>query len=176
LWLHPAAHISATYGQQFIDTRVRLSPLGSIQLRDVRAAVPVPALTHWLPMPADGLLGLNVARAELTRHGQLRELAGEVFWQQAAWQWSSRWIALGDYRCPLTMKDGATLNVAVQGGSALAAEGGAQLNLNEKKYALQLQLTTAAALPQELRDGVGALLGGERDAQGRWQIKRNGTW
>jgi hypothetical protein len=176
LWLHPSAHVSATYGPQFVDARVRLSPLGNIQLRDVRAALPVGALAHWLPVPADGLLGLKLTRADVARRDwQLRELAGELQWQQAAWQWSSRWVTLGDYRCLLTMKDGAALDIALQGEGALAASGGAQVNLREKNYALQLQLTPAATLPQEFREGAGALLG-ERDVQGRWQIKRNGKW
>jgi hypothetical protein len=65
LWLHPSAHITTNYGQQFIDARVRLSPLGTVQLRDARAALPVSALAHWLPMPAEGLLGLNLTRATI---------------------------------------------------------------------------------------------------------------
>ncbi len=177
LWLHPAAHIATSYGQQFVDARVRLSPLGTLQLRDVSAALPVAALTHWLPVPADGLLGLKLTRAEIAARGlPLRAVQGELQWQQAAWQWNSRWLTLGDYRCQLDMKDGAQLHAVLQGQGALGANGDALLNLNDKNYTLQLALTPAATLPQEFRDGIGMLLGGERDAQGRWQVKRNGKW
>jgi len=177
LWLHPGAHITANYGQQFIDANVRLSPLGAVQLRDVRAALPVAALAHWLPMPADGLLGLKLARVEIARRDpQVRELQGEASWQQAAWQWSSRWVALGDYSCQLEMKESARIHVVLQGQGALAASGEATVNLKDKDYALQLLLSPAASLPQEFRDGLGLFLGGQRDAQGHWQINRNGKW
>ncbi|HSB96637.1 MAG TPA: type II secretion system protein N [Spongiibacteraceae bacterium] len=177
LWLHPGAHITANYGQQFIDANVRLSPLGSVQLRDVRAALPVAALAHWLPMPADGLLGLKLARVEIARREPLvRELEGEASWQQAAWQWSSRWVALGDYSCQLDMKESARIHAVLQGQGALAANGEATVNFKDKDYSLQLLLSPTESLPQEFREGLGLFLGGQRDAQGHWQIKRSGKW
>jgi hypothetical protein len=68
------------------------------------------------------------------------------------------------------------LKVQLDGKGALAANGEATIKLAEKNYALQLLLTPAPTLPQELREGAGAMLGGQRDAQGRWQIKRDGKW
>jgi hypothetical protein len=94
----------------------------------------------------------------------------------AAWQWNSNWVALGDYSGKISMPEKSRLKVQLEGKGALAANGEATLNLADKNYALQLLLTPAASLPQELRDGAGVMLGGQRDAQGRWQIKRDGKW
>lgn len=175
LWLHPTAKIAASYGEQLVETNVRFSPLGAIALRDLRATLPVGALAQRLPMRIDGLLGLKFERVEVARGGQLRELRGEVQWQRAASQWNSRMVALGDYTFRTSMQKNAQLQVEVEGKGALAATGNATLNLEQKNYTLQLQLTPAASLPQELRDGL-VVLGGQRDAQGRWQVKRDGKW
>lgn len=177
LWLHPSAHVATTYGDQFIDTRVRLSPLGTLQLRELRAALPVAALTQQLPVRIEGLLGLRLERAELSRRDpQLRELQGEIQWQHAAWQWNSNWVLLGDYAGQVSTPEKSRLQIKLDGKGALAASGETTLNLVDKTYALQLLLTPAPSLPQELRDGAGVFLGGQRDAQGRWQIKRDGKW
>lgn len=177
LWLHPGAQISTSYGEQFVDAHVRVSPLGTLQLRDLRAALPVAALTHQLPVRVEGLLGLRMKRVELgLRTLQLRELDGEIQWQRAATQWGSNWVALGDYTGIVTTPEKKQMRVQLDGKGALAANGEVTLNIVDKSYALQLVLTPAATLPQELRDGAGAMLGGQRDAQGRWQVKRDGKW
>lgn len=177
LWLHPSAHISTSYGDQVVDTRVRVSPLGALQLRDLRAALPVAALTQQLPVRLEGILGLRFERAELaSRAPQLRELQGEVQWQRAAWQWNSKWVALGDYSGQVSTPEKSRLQIKLDGKGALAANGETTLNFADGTYALQLLLTPAPSLPEELRNGAGAMLGGERDAQGRWQIKRDGKW
>jgi hypothetical protein len=177
LWLHPGAHITANYGDQVIDTRVRVSPLGTLQLRDLRAALPVEGLSQKLPLRLDGLLGLRFARAEIARRDpQLRVLEGDFEWQRAASQWNSNWVALGDYSGRISMPEKEQLRIQLDGKGALAATGEATVKLADKSYALQLLLTPAPTLPQELRDGAGAMLGGQRDAQGRWQIKRDGKW
>jgi hypothetical protein len=177
LWLHPGAHIATSYGDQVVDTRVSVSPLGTVQLRDLRASLPVAGLTQKLPLRIDGLLGLRLERAEIARREpRLRALEGEVEWQRATAQWNSNWIALGDYSGRMVMPEKNQLKVQLDGKGALAANGEATIKLAEKNYALQLLLTPAPTLPQELREGAGAMLGGQRDAQGRWQIKHDGKW
>lgn len=176
LWLHPAAHLTSSYGEQFVDTHVRLSPLGAVRLRDVRAALPIAALTQRLPLRVDGLLGLRLERVELARDLQLRELHGEIQWQRAAGQWNSRWVALGDYVCAATTPKPGHVQLQLDGKGALAGTGTAALDLGARSYTMQLVLTPAATLPQELRDGIGPVLGAERDAQGRLQIRRDGKW
>lgn len=176
LWLHPSLHVATKYGDQFVDAHVRLSPLGTVQLSDVRAALPVGALTQGLPLRTDGLLGLRFERTEMARDGQLRELQGEVQWQSAAAQWNSRWVALGDYTIAMTTPKNGQLQLQIDGQGALAASGTAGIDLGARTYTVQGQLTPAATLPQEMRDGVGPMLGGQRDAQGHWQIKRDGKW
>lgn len=176
LWLHPSAHVAANYGEQFVDARVRLSPLGSLQLRDARAALPVGALTRSLPLRIDGLLGLRLERVEVDREQRLRALQGVVQWQRASTLWGSRWVALGDYVCNATTPQSGQLNLQLEGSGALAANGTATLDLDARGYAVQLALTPAASLPQELREGIGPVLGATRDAQGRLQVQREGKW
>lgn len=177
LWLHPSVHLDTHYGEQFLDARVRISPLGNLQLRDVSAALPVAALAHWLPIPADGLFGAKLPRVDLALRGmRLADVQGEVQWQRATWQWSSRWITLGDYSCRLEMKDATQLHGILQGQGALAANGDIAVNFKEQNYSVQLQLTPAVSLPQEFRDGVGLLLAAKHDEQGRWILTRNAKW
>lgn len=177
LWLHPSAHVATSYGDQVIDTRVRVSPLGTLQLSDLRASLPVAGLTQKLPLRVDGILALRFERAEISsRDPQLRVLQGDVEWQRAMTQWNSNWIALGNYSGRFSMPEKGQLKIQLDGKGALAANGEATVKLTDKTYALQLLLTPAATLPEEVREGAGAMLGGQRDAQGRWQIKREGKW
>jgi hypothetical protein len=175
LWLHPGAHISTAYGEQFIDARVRFSPLGNWQLRALRAAAPLQLAGHWLPLPARGVIALNIARADLAG-GQLRALQGEVQWQRAGWQWRGRWLPLGNYRAQLQLQNAAQLQGALRADGAFAGSGEIAVDLHKKHYRWQMQLTPAAALPADFRDGAAALLAVERAGQGRWLIRRSGGW
>lgn len=175
LWLHPGAQVSTHYGEQFLDTRLRLTPTGSVQLRDTRAALPLTALGRWLPLPAGGLLAADFAAVDI-RGRELRLARGSVFWQRAQWQWNNNWLVLGDYRCQLDLQDAQAAHCTLQGDGALAMQGEVALDLQQKTYSLDAQLTAQASLPQDFRDGLGLILAAERDAQGRWLVRRNGKW
>ncbi len=76
LLLHPSAHVSTSWGDQIVDTRVRLSPLGSVALRDTRAVFPVALLQLWAPLPARGNIGVNLQAVTLA-NGGLRNAEGK---------------------------------------------------------------------------------------------------
>lgn len=173
LWLRPGAHIAATYGQQFIDTDASVG-FGGLRLTDTRATLPVPALSFWLPAPADGLLALNLQQARFDGE-RLRALQGEVNLQQARWQWSGRWLALGDYRVLLQLED-ERLTGDFSGGSDLAANGQIAANLAQRSYELKSTLKFAETLPSEFRDGAELLLAAKPDGEGRWRVERSGKW
>jgi hypothetical protein len=146
-----------------------------MRLRDTRAAVPLPALNHWLPLPARGLLALNLSNAKIAG-SELRELQGEIVWQQASWQWSTRWLELGDYRGQLQMEQAPKLHGVIEGKGALALNGQIDIDWKEKKYDVQAQLIANESLPKEFRDGLTLLLAAKQDAQGHYQVRRNGGW
>ena len=179
LWLHPSARVSvaasANQDEQFFDAYVRVSPLGHIALRDVGAAIPMTLLSQWLPLPANGALTLKLDRADFARR-QLQSLQGTVYWQQAQWQWNSRWIALGDYSCALQMPDAQQLSGVLQGQGALGGNGEVTVNFSERSYAVNAQLKAERNLPEEFRQGLILMAGAQPDANGQMQIKRSGHW
>jgi hypothetical protein len=174
LWLHPSVHITADYGVQIVDTQLTVAPTGKLRLREMRGAVPLTALNHWLPLPANGLLVFNLPDAELDADG-LRSLRGDVQWQQANWQWGSRWLALGDYSVQLQMQN-AIVQGGVDGKGALAVKGKVDIDPRQKHYSVQAQLHADASLPQEFRDGLQLMLAAQPDAQGQLQVRREGKW
>jgi hypothetical protein len=175
LWLHPSAHITANYGEQFVDATIRLSPLGAVTLNKTSAALPATLLSNWLPIPARGQIALKLDRAELSRT-QLRTMQGVLYWQQAQWQWNAHWLALGDYRCELTMPAAQKVHCGVQGQGALALDGAIDVSISERSWLMQLQVKAAPSLPDDFRQSLQLMLAGEPDAQGNVMVKRNGRW
>jgi len=175
LWLHPDAHVSTEYGEQSAQADVRLSPLGTVQLHNVRATAPLAALNRWLPLPAQGTVSIDLAELELSR-SELRKVQGQLSWQQASWEWNMRWLALGDYRCELQMTKPAQVRCALQGAGALGIEGELLVDLNDKNYSLQAQLRPADSLPRDFREGLALVLGATRDASGQMPLHRDGRW
>ena len=174
LWLHPSAHLSTRYGEQFVETDVRVGPTGAVLLRNVRGSAPLAAFSRWLLLPAQGVLNIDLAELELSRR-ELRRVQGQLSWQQARWQWNTSWLTLGDYQCGLRMEKPAQLQCALQGDGALGLKGEVLFDLKEKNYAVQAQLRAADTLPQDFRTGLSLLLGGS-DSKGPWPLNRNGRW
>ena len=175
LWLHPSAHIATRYGEQFVDTHIRFSPRGRIVLYDTSAAIPVQLVGYWLPLPAKGLLDVKLARAEFSRR-RVDKAEGDIYWQQAQWQWGAQWLALGDYRCTLHMETAGDLHCVLQGQGALAGTGDVEIDFNKKNWSAAARLKPDAKLPEDFRQTVAALLAVKVDAQNQWQIRRNGSW
>jgi len=175
LWLHPSARVATSYGEQFIDTHLRLSPLGTLTLRETSAALPATLLSSWLPIAARGQLAAKFERVELTR-SQLRAVQGTLYWQQAQWQWGAHWLALGDYRCELTMPKSQQLHCAVQGQGAFAIAGVIEADTAARQWQAQLQGKAENTLPAEFRQGLQLMLGAQPDAQGKFAVKREGRW
>lgn len=180
LWLHPSVHIATNYGEQFVDATIRLSPLGTATLSKVNAALPATLLSNWLPIPARGQIAVKLDRVELSRvnlaRAQVHALQGSLYWQQAQWQWNSHWLALGDYRCELTMPAPQQIHCGVQGQGALALDGAIDVSANERSWSLQLQIKTAASLPEDFRQSLQLMLAAQPDAKGNFVVKRNGHW
>lgn len=175
LWLHPSAHIATSYGEQFIDARLRVSPLGGLTLTKTSAALPAALVSNWAPLGARGQIAVKLERAELSRR-QIHALQGTLYWQQAQWQWNSHWLALGEYRCELSVPAAQQVRCALQGQGALALDGVVDVNTQEHHWALQLQVKTEPSLPEDFRQGAQLLFGVQPDAQGNYSIKRDGRW
>lgn len=175
LWLHPTARVSTNYGEQFFDTRLRLSPLGRVTLTQTSAALPAALISNWAPIGARGQFALKLERAALSR-SQIDELQGTLYWQQAQWQWNSRWLTLGDYRCELSVPAVKKVNCALQGQGALAIDGAIAVDLQERNWSTQLQVKIDASLPEDFRQGAQLMLAAQPDAQGKYAVNRNGRW
>ncbi len=175
LWLHPSAHITMTYGEQFADARLRVSPLGQLTLTNTSAALPAALLSNWAPIPARGQIALKLDRAELSR-AQIHGLQGALYWQQAQWQWNSHWLALGDYRCALSMPASQQIHCGVQGQGALDIDGAVDVDAGAHKWSLQLQVKMASSLPEDFRQSLQLMLAAQPDAQGKYAVKRSGHW
>jgi hypothetical protein len=174
-WLHPSARVATHYGEQFFDARVRLSPLGSVALRDANAALPAQLLGLWLPLPARGQFALKIAAVDIARQ-QLRAVNGDVYWQQAQWQWGQRWLRLGDYRGALRMDKTGELHCALTGQGALAGSGDIGLDFNKKIWSADLSIKPEATLPEEFRQTITVMLAAKPDAQGQLHVQKNGSW
>src|SRR5690606_7455136 len=147
------------YGEQSVEMRARLSPLGRIVLRDASAALPAQVLGYWLPLPAAGTLALNLKRAEFT-DTDLLAVDGELHWQRAQWQWGNGWLALGDYRWVGRTEGPGKLRCALGGQGALGGNGMLGINSNAHGWSADLKVKMQPGLPADFRQPVPMLLAG----------------
>jgi hypothetical protein len=175
LWLHPSAHISTHYDEQYVESRVRVSPWGGLALRDLSAAVPVQLIGFWVPVPAKGLLALKLQAVDIA-HARVIAATGDAYWQRAQWQWGNQWLGLGDYRCALQVDKSGSLHCALQSQGALAGNGDVSIDFKQNNWSADLRVQAAPALPEDFRQMVTAMLGTQPNAQGQLQIKRSGHW
>ena len=183
LWLHPSAHIATQWGDQMLDAQLRVGPMGVITLRDTRALFPVELAKLWLPVPARGVIGLNLQSAVI-QNRLPQNIVGEIQWQRAQWQWGDRWLSLGDYRLQLHSENTGELRGEISGEGDLASTGTLQFDPVKRAYQIDAKLSASRGLPQEFRDSLVFLLNAkpvENSEQGAGaplllQLQRNGAW
>jgi hypothetical protein len=166
-----------------VDAQLRISPTGVINLRDTRALFPVELAKLWLPVPARGVIGLNLQSAVI-EHRLPQSIAGEIQWQRAQWQWGDRWLPLGDYRLQLHTEKNGELRGEIVGEGDLASTGTLQFDPVKRAYQIDTKLSASRGLPQEFRDSLVFLLNAkpvENTEQGAGaplmlQLQRNGSW
>jgi hypothetical protein len=175
LWLHPFADIATSYGEQFIDAHLRVSPLGRLTLTQTNAALPAALISNWAPIGARGQIALKLERAELSGT-QINALQGQLYWQRAQWQWNTHWLALGDYRCELTLPAAQKIHCVLQGQGSLALDGVIDVDTKERNWSTQLQVKAESSLPEDFRQSLQLMLAAQPDAQGKFSVQRNGRW
>lgn len=182
LWLQPSAQVSTRWGDQLVDGDVRVSPFGTITLRDARVQLPASLLHVWAPVPARGTLGARVE--SLQWRGHLRELTGRIDWRDAQWQWGARWLSLGHYAVELHSERDQVLTGRLNAEGDLAGAGKLGVNLDKKTWQVDAALSVSRALPQEFRQSLIFLLGAkpvENNAAGagapeQLTLSRQGAW
>jgi hypothetical protein len=181
LWLHPSAKISAEWGDQILDARLRVGPFGDVNVRELRAVMPVELVKIWAPVPARGALGVNIDAVDFNRQS-LQSLRGKIDWRRAQWQWGDRWLMLGDYQFDMQTHDGV-LDGKIAGGSDLAATGAFTAHLEKRTYEINAQLSASRGLPQEFRDSLVFLLRAQPQNPNAGagepvvlKLQRGGTW
>jgi hypothetical protein len=182
LWLQPSAHVSTQWGDQLVDGDVRISPFGTLTLRDARVQLPVSLLHVWAPVPARGTLGARVE--SLQWRGHLRELNGRLEWRDAQWQWGARWLRLGHYTVELRSESDQALTGQLSGEGDLAGAGKLAVNPDKRIWQVDVALSASRALPQEFRQSLIFLLGAkpvetnkaEAGAPEQLQLARQGSW
>lgn len=182
LWLQPSAHINASWGDQLVDGDVRVSPLGTITLRDMRVQVPASLLQVWAPVPARGTLGAHIDA--LQWRNDLRELRGRLDWRDAQWQWGPNWLRLGNYTVELQAGSGQSLTGKLSGDGDLAGSGNIAADLERRSWQADATLSASRALPQDFRQSLIFLLGAKpvdnpnagAGAPEQFALARQGNW
>lgn len=164
-------------GVATLKSRLRLSPLGGVHLRNTEAGGSLKALLLAVGqgyLPVEGQVQAVLDELSFA-DGRPRSAEGIVDVQRLAWTLARDPVLLGDYRATLATADGEiraqVVSIAgpldVSGNLRLlpAADGG-------QLYALDLLIKLQPGAPPVLQTLVQSL--GAPDAQGRYAIKRQG--
>lgn len=175
LWLllaRAAFHIDGG-GQAPLDGQLSFTPLGGVNVSDLRATMGARMLLTALGqpyLPIDGQTGLELQSLKL-RGGQVRSAEGRVQARNLAWTLAKDPVALGDFEAVITTEKGDVLAKIQSLAGALEANGEARLG-QDQSYEAHLQLRPKADAGPLLHNLISSI--GQPDAQGWYHVRQQG--
>lgn len=156
------------------DGQASVSLLGTLRLSEFRANAglrPLLRAVGYPFLPIDGQAGLDFSKLVAVGR-QLKSAEGNVQLQGLAWVLGQNPTPLGDFRADVTTEGGDIVARLASVSGPLELSGDARL-LPDQSYELQIRLKPKPGAPPMLQNMLVQL--GAPDAQGYYQIRRNGT-
>lgn len=175
LWLllgRASFHISGG-DETVVDGGVSVSPLGTVRLRDLRAAgaiKPLLTMAGQAFLPIEGQARLELEQLKL-RKGLPQSVEGNLQIQALTWTLARDPLLLGDYRADLTTEGSDSVARLRSVSGPLELSGTARLTA-ERRYTLELKMKPkpdASAMLRNLVSGAGA-----PDLQGYYNVRKQG--
>ncbi len=158
LLARPTATVEAAWADQRLAGTVTWRGGDRLRVRDARFAVDAALLKEVVPVALRGRLAGDLAHLALA-DGLPQALEGRLTWERAAWDAPGSSFALGSYAvdfAPAADRD----NGGVQGEVVTLTgplEAAGSLALAERRYRIDLTLTSERSLPGPLADALSLL-------------------
>lgn len=175
LWLllgRASFHVSGG-GDTSVDGNVAVSPLGTLRLRDFRAAgaiKPLLAMAGQAFLPVEGQARLELAQLKL-RQGLPQSVEGNLQIQGLTWTLARDPLLLGDYRADLSTENDDSVARIRSVSGPLELSGTARLS-TDRRYSLELKMKPKPEASDMLRKLVGGA--GAPDVQGYYNVRKQG--
>jgi len=162
LLARPTATVEAAWADQRLAGTVTWRGGDSLGVRDARFAVDAALLKEVVPVALRGRIAGNLAQLVLT-DSLVQTLEGRLTWERAAWDAPGSSFALGSYAvdfAPAADSSRAGSNGGVRGEVLTLAgplEAAGTLALAERRYRIDLTLTSERSLPRPLAEALSLL-------------------
>ncbi len=170
LSLELCLELEAELNRQQVQGLLCVNPAGTVRIADTDITVPAAVATLWQAPPADGLLSLHIAAAEL-HNGALERASGSASWQQGRVLLFERWLELGTYGTRFQTNGRGVLEAEVMDVTApLELQLSASSELG-KSLVLKGKLRARQNLDPQLAQGLQFL--GTPDSEGFYLINQS---
>ncbi len=167
------ADITAQISQQNILGNLKISPLGTVSVHNLRSQISGEVMQSLLQMPMGEIAGDFIFNIKEVTHldTPLPLANGQIKWKSARLTLTET-VDLGHITL-LLEPEADTLRATIENkGGALSIQGTASLN-PQHNYELDLTLTPVGQVSSSLQQGLGMIA--RRQSNGSYSIKRNGN-
>ena len=152
LSLSPVVAFSTELGSQWMQAKITVNSLESIELSNVQGRIPAAIVRLFAPLSVDGAFEFNFPSLKWSQSRGVLALDGALRWVDAVWQTHTDRVRLGTYELALT-SEGQDIT-----GSVTTVQGAVQasgdLRAKAQNYEVDLLIEPSGPAEQRLRENL----------------------
>ena len=152
LSLSPSLAFASELGGQWMQAKVTLDSLESIQLANLQGRVPAAIVRLFAPLSVDGAFEFNFPNLQWSQSLGVLALNGSLRWVDAVWQTQTDRVLLGTYELALNSKGQDIVGLVTTVKGAVQATG--ELRAKEQNYTVDLLIEPDGPAEQRLRQNL----------------------
>ena len=152
LSLSPTVAFSTELGSQWMQAKVTLDSLESIQLEHVRGRIPAAIVRLFAPLAVDGAFEFSFPDLQWSQSRGVLALTGSLRWIDAVWLTQTDRVRLGSYELALTSEGPDIIGSVTTLKGAVQAAG--ELRAKDQNYTVDLLIEPSGPAEQRLRQNL----------------------
>lgn len=150
--LAPSVKFSTELGSQWLQARVQVSHLDSIQLTDVQGRIPAGLVRLFAPLSVDGAFEFNFPSLLWSQGAGVLALEGALRWIDGVWITQVDRVRLGTYQLTLQSQGEEIVGTVSTEQGAVKAAG--EMRAKEQNYTVDLLVEPSGPAEQRLRQNL----------------------
>lgn len=152
LSLSPSLAFSTETGSQWMQGKITLNSLESIELANLQGRIPAALVRLFAPLSVDGAFEFSFPNLQWSQSLGVLALNGSLRWVDAVWQTQADRVRLGTYELALISKGQDIVGSVTTVQGAVQASG--DLRAKEQNYTVDLLIEPKGPAEQRLRENL----------------------